>query len=250
MTQATVEFFELDPKITYIKAYGLQRSGTNFATHFINENFENTKVLVNLAGWKHGYYAAPWILGEEVHVLVVSKNPYAWLVSLYNYWGVNRKRNVGPDLTGVPFEEFVRNKVYFEKTQNIPFLIRASNPIQHWNNMYFHWSSIHLVGKKLHLMQYEKIITYPNESLQEISQSFDIKPKGELATICDKTLEPSGETVSISQENWSSKDYYLNQEFINFYTPELLEFVNEELDMDVMLQFGYDYIPPEMAKKD
>ena len=133
--------FELDPSTEYIKIHGLQRSGTNYVSHLINENFENTKVLVNTGGWKHGFYMAPWVLGKEVHVVVVVKNPYAWLVSVYDYW-TTRRLNVGPDLRGVPFTDFVRNRIYFEKQRDVPYLFRASNPVQHWNDMCFHWTSI------------------------------------------------------------------------------------------------------------
>lgn len=243
--EATVEFFDLDPNIQYVKAYGLQRSGTNYVTHFINENFENVKVLVNLAGWKHGPYAAPWILGQEVHVVAIAKNPYAWLVSLYKYWGPESKINIGPDLDGIAFEEFVTCKVYFEKTKNIPYLLRASNPVQHWNNMYFHWSSIRLVEKQICLISYEKLLADPTGSLDILSKIFGFKAKFETALVCDKILEPSGEDSKLSTESWTGKTYYDNQSYLEYYTPELIEFVNKELDIEMMLQFGYDYIQPE-----
>ncbi len=87
--------------MTEIKIHGLQRSGTNYLAYLINQNFD-AKALVNAGGWKHGPYMAHWELGREVHVAVITKNPYAWLVSLYNYWGPKRAKNIGPSWIDTP----------------------------------------------------------------------------------------------------------------------------------------------------
>ena len=121
----TQTIFQTEP----IKIYGLQRSGTNWLGFLIQENFKDVRVLVNEGGWKHGYYIIPWSLKKEVDIISIIKNPYSWLVSVYNYWGPDRKKNIGPNLKGVDFDTFVRNRYLGEQQKGIPFIMRAKNPV-------------------------------------------------------------------------------------------------------------------------
>jgi hypothetical protein len=248
MAKQTTEYVNIDPNIEYIKIHGLQRSGTNYLSHMVNENFHNTKVLVNLGGWKHGHYVAPWAIGKEVHVIIVAKSPYAWLWSVYKYWGPDKKLRIGPDLTGIGFDEFVRNRVFFERQRDIPFLYRARNPVDHWNNMNFHWTSLRLNNKKLYVVTYEGVLNAPERATKEIGMVLGLKQK-DVFVSSDKTFVPSGEDLKPSEQDFVSRDYYLKAGFIEHYTPELIEFVNQELDIDVMVQFGYSFITPEEATK-
>lgn len=230
-----------------IKIHGLQRSGTNYLSHLMNENFQNVKVLVNAGGWKHGHYMAPLALNQEVHVVAIVKNPYAWLVSVYKYWGPDKKLRIGPDLTGVSFEEFVRNRCYLELQRDIPYLFRSKNPVQFWNDMNFHWSSIMLMQKKICFITYESLLNGPKLTIDHIGSRLGIKTKNNFSD-SDQTFTPSGENLHLSGEKFSNKDYYLKSEWIQQYTPELLEFVNEELDMDLMVNFGYNFMSAKDLK--
>jgi hypothetical protein len=240
-----IEYVGLQEGVEYVKIYGLQRSGTNYLTYLVNENFENTQVLVNLGGWKHGTYSAPWELGQEVHVLAVVKDPYAWLVSVYKYWGPERKLRIGPDLRGVSFHDFVRNRCYFERQNGVPYLFRASNPVQHWNNMNFHWTTILMNEKKLFVLNYESLLARKEKCLEMIGTTFGLTRKSQEIIDCDTILEPADEKTKPTNRPWTSKEYFLNQGYLDFYTPETLEFVNEQLDLDLMVGFNYDYVLPE-----
>jgi hypothetical protein len=230
----------LDPSLEYIKIHGLQRSGTNYLSYLINENFENTKVLVNLGGWKHGHYMAPWSVGKEVHVVVIVKNPYSWLTSVYDYWGTSRRLRIGPDLTGVPFEDFVQNRIYVEAQKDIPYLFRASNPVQHWNNMNFHWTTIRLNSKSLFVVTYESLLSNQEQCLQQISKSFGLTRKPKLES-CDNVVLPSDEEIHIGDKKWDKERFYKNEQFMDMYSPETLKFVNDQLDLDLMIGLGYEY---------
>lgn len=230
----------LDPSIEYIKIHGLQRSGANYLTYLINENFENTKVLVNLGGWKHGHYMCPWATGKELHTLVVVKNPYSWLASIYDYWGPGRSLNIGPDLTGVPFDDFVRNRICLEPQKDIPYLLRASNPIQHWNNMNFHWTTIHLNEKSLFVITYEALLNNTEKCLDQISKSFSINRKTNVDN-CDNVVLPSGEDIHTGDKKWAKKKFYDDEKYFDLYDSQTIKFVNEQLDLDLMIGFGYEY---------
>ena len=248
-TNVHFEEHNLDPSTTYIKIHGLQRSGTNYLTFLINNNFLNTKALVNLAGWKHGPYMAPWAIGDECHILTIVKNPYAWLVSVYNYWGPNRKYNVGPDLRGVSFDTFVKNRILSAKQRDVPFLIRASNPVQLWNNMNYHWWSIRVYEKKSCIITYEKLMQDKEYSLNWIGEIFGLKRKYDYIVDSDKYFIPGGEKTLQSEEKFKKQKYYENKEYLKYYTPELIDFVNRNLDLELMINFGYKFIEPDEIEK-
>ena len=245
----TLSYFEIDPNVEYVKIHGLQRSGTNYISHIINENFEGLKCLVNVGGWKHGHYSAPWMIRKEVHVVCVVKNPYSWLVSIYNYWGPNRKKNIGPDLSGVKFEDFVRNRVFFERQNDIPYIYRAQNPIQHWNNMNCHWLSIRMNKKKLCFLSYESFLNDLSSSVKSIENALGVKRKTSEVLTTTNVLLPSGEDIKKGNESFEQTEYYLKNEFLKYYTPELLEFVNQEIDLDLMVHFGYNVFSVEDLEK-
>lgn len=230
--------FHFQNGIEYVKIHGLQRAGTNYLAHLINENFSDTESLMNVGGWKHGFYCAPWTLGQEVHVLTVVKNPYAWLLSLYKYW---KATDIGPDLSHVSFDLFIRDKAVFEMQQGIPFLYRASNPVQHWNNMNFHWLSIRLNEKKCLTVPYEALLVETHGVLNAIGRDFGLKRRPRTVSPVNK-LKASGDRPEMSDAEWTDKDYYLKEEFLKEYTPDMLKFVNDQLDPEVMNTLGYAFI--------
>lgn len=237
--------FKFEDGVEYVKIYGLQRSGTNFLSHLINKNFENTKSLVNMGGWKHGYYHSAEALGRECHVLAVVKNPYSWLVSMYRYWGPDKQKQIGMDLEGVTFSEFVRNRAIFERQKGVPYLFRAANPVQHWNDMNFHWLSIKLKEKKLSVVTYEAALMAPEWTLNTIAHTLGLtvveSSKAEFVTKCEKICLPGGEETKLSEQDWTGREFYENQEYLKEFDGPLLDFVNSQLDLDLMTHFGYQF---------
>ena len=65
---------------TYIKQYGIQRSCTNFVKVLLENNLENTTVLTNVLGWKHGphkdkidWEGKDWNVGGKLEEYVSSE---------------------------------------------------------------------------------------------------------------------------------------------------------------------------------
>jgi len=222
-----------------IKIYGLQRSGTNYVSYLMNENFINSKMLVNIGGWKHGHY----IPCDKSNVITVFKNPYAWLWSVYKYWGPDKKLNIGPNLENVSFEEFIKSKAVFEPQNSIPYLIRAANAVEYWNNMNYHWLSIRVPdGIKVANITYESTIISLHSVLLQLMDLFDLVPKCKKLKFvgCEYNFIPSGEKPKIDKDKPFSKlKYYASSEYMKHYTPELIEFVNGNLDWEVMHRLGY-----------
>ncbi len=237
---STIEQFQLDPKIEYIKIHGLQRTATNYVSFLIDQNFTNTKSLVNAGGWKHGYYCAPWTLGQEVHVAVVVKNPYAWLVSLYDYW---KTALFGPDLTDVSFEAFVRSPVVFEEAAGTPFFYRTANPVQHWNGMNFHWITLQANSKKICVVHSEALIHDAEGMVLQMAEYFGLKMAFDGPLVLDTVVPPTNETPTAGDKLFGERAaYYKEGKFFERYTRSLVDFVNSQLDPAVLSMTGYQKV--------
>lgn len=218
-----------------IKIFGLQRSGTNWLTSLLRRNFRDVDVWVNKGGWKHGYWRPS---NAKANILVVSKSPYAWLHSVYRYWGPERKLNIGPDLRDVSFRDFLGSRLVLEQQRDVPFLYRAANPIQHWNNMHLHWLSIR--GENVVQVQYEALLANIHKPLLQIMDRFNLDPISKDLKFENtmQTCLPSGEDTRLSSTNFDASHYH-QAKFMEAYDSELLAFVNQNLDPDVMKMLGY-----------
>lgn len=226
--------YKLKNDVEYIKIHGLQRSGTNYVQFLLNENLE-TEVLANIGGWKHGPYCFPWSLYQEVHIIVVVKNPYYWLFSLYNYW---KEKKLGMNLENCFFNQFLRSNTFFEQGKGIPCLYRASNPVQYWNNMNFHWCSIRMNTKKLLIIPYEAALENPEEIVNLISEELKINKKTNFK-LTTKKLEPNGEKYNFGED--FDRSIYEKKKYLEFFDNESIEFVNNELDKELMNLLRYNY---------
>lgn len=224
---AKIKTFDLEYNIEYVKIHGLQRTATNYFAHLIDNNYKKTKSLVNIGGWKHGHYCAPWVLGQEVHVLVATKNPYAWLLSLYKHL----KPSIG-------FDSFVKNPLILGEPNGAPFLLRASNPVSHWNNMNFHWMSIKTNTKKVCMLPHEEMLIDPEGMICALGNYFELE-RVDILVNPSKSVQPSEENAIVGSNEFD-KSYYFDKLYLEEYTPELLAFVNDQLDWKLMQDLRYE----------
>ena len=47
----------------------------------------------------------------------------------------------------------------------------------------------------------------------------------------------------------AGKEFYLKADYLEYFTPDLIKFVNQNLDMDLMISIGYEYFQPEDANE-
>lgn len=100
--------------ISKVIVKGERCSGTNYLRTLINLNFKSV-TTENILGWKHSYLN---VFNEEIFgsdnflVLIISRNPYEWVNSLYNNpWhlsGTNGDKFILP----ISFSEFIRYEPY------------------------------------------------------------------------------------------------------------------------------------------
>ena len=109
--------------LKYFKIYGHLRTGTNYISSLIINNFLETTIFMNIGGWKHGkiieypnndelvntvniitkknidiYKTINLFKNNNVKFIVMIKNPYMWIcsVSIFTKKVINRRFVITP----------------------------------------------------------------------------------------------------------------------------------------------------------
>jgi hypothetical protein len=223
-----------------IKLFGLQRTGTNFFRVAMESNFDVT-VLMNDRGWKHGHLS---IADIDIPIVVLVKNPYSWLSSMYRYMSSHgAQKNLRPD----SFSDFIRSEFTMNcdisigsppnEQKKVSFQILSKNPVVHWNSFYWHWRSVG--GVDVRQLKYEDLLDDPKNHLSAIANRCGLSSKGNFG-IPDRETRPS-------QDGWkhklgdkfTKKNYYLKDEFMSEFEESDKQFVEQELNGSLMEEYGY-----------
>lgn len=213
-----------------IKQFGCMRSGTNIAQITLMENYE-VVVYANIGGWKHGRYS-PEIQKRELNLLISVKNPYAWLCSAYRFLRIQ-----------TTFPEFIRNlRELRNPTQD--YTETFKNPIQLWNVMNKHWVNIRLKNHKLFIIRHEDLLQ-PGLVFPPIERALNLRRK------TPQLVMPQNATAAYD-DNYTTelafagplfdRGYYLGHSYLSYFTKRDLDFVNSELDNDLMKRLKYEKI--------
>jgi hypothetical protein len=231
-----------------IKQFGLHRSGTNFLRVILQENYQ-VMVLSNEGGWKHGPYEVQERLGRELDCAVCVKNPYAWLVSLYKY------RHPEKD---IPFPDFVREPIHIIGPDGPDRAIDKPNPVRLWVEMNEHWLSVKLQSHSLFVFAYEKVLAAPRESTRGLAKALKLERRVPLTHRLKTMVGAAAEEpefyvpprqLGALRDHYKKKNladgttfdpgHYTRQEYFKAFTPDLLDFVNENLQPDLLTRLGY-----------
>ena len=203
----------MSDKPQVVKQYGLQKSGTNYLKHLLEENF-HVQVLVNKGGWKHGAYRLPSLLGRELNCMVSTKNVLAWLFSMWKYSGKS--------------EKFV------------PFVMRGTM-VEHWGVMHRNWlhAAEKLTKPKMVFIRYEDVLVHPGNAMGQAAEALDLGPR--------KTAvfwTPKGELTSTGSQRKKHFDprFYRQEKYRAQYNKKLLAFVRENVDPGVVAALGYEAV--------
>jgi hypothetical protein len=150
-----------------VKIQGLMRSGTNHLQFMVERNF-NIKAMVNDHAWKHGEINTT----IDAYHLIIFKNIYAWISSLYDY---SKTNNFFPESKEKNFSQFIQsNFLFLEETAEI----RKDNPIQLYNDMQNSWLEANCEKDKLWI-KYDNLILLPEKQMKTISSFIKTTIKNE-----------------------------------------------------------------------
>ena len=234
-----------------LKIYGERNTGTNYLAKLIEKNFE-VKILkgqiskgsiftfsewtkdlffrisrnINL-GWKHSVIDEKLVLNHKSKPIVITltKNPYSFLLSLYNrpYHYKGNKPN--------SFLSFLKEKWTLTDRDNCK-LKSLDSPIDLWN--FKNKSYIDLLDSYSNclIFTYEELLENPDKVIVSISEKLNIFFKEKFKNYDDSTKNDNKKFNDY-------QNYYLNELWAKELNDDEIIFINSKLDLNVLSFFGY-----------
>ena len=143
----------------------------------------------------------------------------------------------GPDLRDVSFGEFCTQPCYLERQQGVKYLSRAASPVDHWNNMNFHWSSRMAGGEVIHL-RHDDLIRDPEGAIEYTAERAGVVMNDKFVNT-EFRIPPQVEHP-IPGNTIFDETHYVDRAYMKEFDQDLLHEVNRRLDPSVMSLLGYE----------
>ncbi|MEW6079401.1 MAG: hypothetical protein AB1724_16465 [Thermodesulfobacteriota bacterium] len=243
-----------------IKIYGERNTGTNYLGRLIDLNL-NARQLPGVVppfisklqkilpgneiirdlyfslsfssnlGWKHtrvspaALKTSP-LVNSNLVILTVTRNPYAWLLSLYRR-PYHQRYADNPS-----FETFLQRPWKTTRRDNTGRILK--NPVELWNiknNAY-----LGLQGLAALNLTAEGILADPAGVMKQISGRFSIPRRTDRFVDHERSTKDRGKDVHYY------RDYYLNEKWKSDLSAGALAIINEFVDRRLMDYFGYQIL--------
>ena len=235
-----------------LKLYGERHTNTNYLQQLISLNFKCewvegvvptwrrslerfgvtgardryfAKTRSSNLGWKHSA-ADPKDDFSQVLAITLTKNPYAWVVSMH------RRPYHLNNAEGLSIDEFVQQEW---QPLGRDHLNKSTVSIgELWNLKNRSYFSIP-EGVSLHLTS-EEVQLKPRDAVQKIAAFLDQPAPAVLQDVEKSTKKRADRDASYY------RDYYARELWRQSLTDEALNVLNRELDRELMSKFGYEVI--------
>lgn len=223
--------------IKYFKIYGQMRTGTNYISTILINNFLDTNVFMNVGGWKHGKLiefpnnielvnkvvqitinnididkTIDLFTKNNVNFLVIVKNPYMWINSV---------------------------SVYKQKEINYEFIIEN---ISIWNEIYSNYKYYIECGKA-YLVKYEELLEKPYETLDKIKNKFNLTKKNLEYILENNVLHANNDSnIGKIKNVIFDKNKYINPIISDYLSNDIIRNINENIDVSLMKFYDYELV--------
>lgn len=184
-------------------------------------------------GWKH-MCPAPERIGAsglaEVRFVIVVKNPYSWLLSLFR-----SPYHVGG--RDADFETFLHRRLpVMETRENIG--ARALTPVEVWNRKGQGYLALQAAAARAIIVPYEDFLRDEAAIIARIADRLEIARRPDFQSIASGVKRSNR---SITREEYV--DYYLNERWKADLSAENIRNINSLLDPALMAALHYDFLP-------
>lgn len=221
----------------YFKIYGQMRTGTNFISTILKDNFFDTKVFMNVGGWKHGKIVEipnekelintvdehtkkninipdtiNLFKNNSVKFILMIKNPYMWINSIC--------------------------KFEHKSLEDSSFIIEQ---IKTWNSLYTNYKK-YIENKKAYLIKYENLIKDPSYILEDMTKEFNLKRKFNNSFKLETKILHANSDINIgdcNNENFD-KTKYINPNIGKVLSKNTIKIINNHIDFSLMKFYNYD----------
>ncbi len=237
----------------HLAVIGCFRSGTNYTKALLELNYE-CRVTNNVFGWKHGL--VPIVSNEAKSnfnntcdgVFFVTKNPFSFLFSLFNY-----HKNAGLNIIAEKeFIDFIREDiVIFDQAQPHSPRLKFRNPIELWNFMNWHYVSVHNIKH----VRYEMLVANPETITEKLARKLGlIKKRGDFIDLEKKVKRMNDSQIFTSPDEFQSnetfsKNLYLDADYMKTFTQQDVSYVMKQLDYGLAESLGYADIISDLTER-
>jgi hypothetical protein len=238
----------------FIKVFGERNSGTNYLESLVRRNFTLsilpgkvnpafrrlkefeiirylyfTTTFNTFFGWKHAQINPKLINGiaksNETLFLVITKNPYSFLLSLYKRPYHQRSRKAD-------FASFIQsrwNATYFENGPKF-----YESPIELWNAKQASYLEFMSSNFNVYMIRYEDLLLDPEDIFNKVRTKFNLSKSDKFFT--NASMSMKGE----ADKDFSYyKEYYLHERWREKLTHEHISTINSRLNPDIVTRLGY-----------
>jgi hypothetical protein len=223
--------------IKYFKIYGQMRTGTNYISTLLLNNFLDTNVFMNLGGWKHGKLIEypnrielinkvdittkhnieidkiiDLFKNNNVNFLVIIKNPYMWIHSMSIY-----------------------------KKQEITSLF-VIEYITIWNEIYSNYK-YYIENERAYLVKYEALLEQPIETLDKIKKKLNLIQKNTEYIIENNILSANDDyNIGKIKNKIFNKNKYIKPNIYQYLSNDIIRIINENIDISLLKYYNYDLV--------
>ena len=199
-----------------VKQFGIQRSGTNYIRQLLLDNVVEVHIYEHQFGSKHAVPLGgkgintwaekrgrkPLTIEDDVHPIIIIKNPYSWYQSIERFRGSKFSFNA----------EYARyNKIY-----------------KAYKRLYLKGHPVFTDG---HIIQYEKLLEDPRKEITIIAEKFG-------ADLYRQFKNPN-KVIMSNQFTDDRKKFYLAND--NFgLSDDIIDKITQAVDWDVIEFYGYE----------
>jgi hypothetical protein len=208
-----------------VKPHGQLRCGTNYLTRVLRENFAVSVCESDECGWKHG----PMHGDPALSYVLVTKDPYSWLVS-FRRWEEIHNRSRVPSLA-----TFLQTPVSHRR---LGATWGASDPLDAWNRSYGTWivQTRELGGL---VIRYERLLTDFDETLHEVERHLQaVLLHEEFVNVTERvdTWATPRKRPALDLRS------YVDSAARATFDDDALQLVRERIDTDLARALGYSII--------
>lgn len=226
---------------------GERGTGTRFLRKILNYYFDSSFENIHSSefdsdgyyGWKHGY-----IFEEEINklnqdkviVCIINKDIFSWLLSLHsNPYELKSRRT------------YSKLESFFGKKNDLKTFIQPSHELydnyESWVKGFYKKEGIYDSYTSVYDLRYKKYKSMFNGKIERkiyfkyedlLSNHFNI-----VEAISEKYNLEIIKTRNEEFDLYPKRNFYLNKEYMNFYTPKMIKTVEQNINLNFENKMGY-----------
>ena len=232
-----------------IAIQGLFRTGTNFTKSILENNY-HCQTSFTTFGWKHSFI--PELAGNQKTkkydlCILVTKNPFSFLVSLFNYHVKEKMNIIAPNT----FDEFLSSRIIIYNSHNPDSQrFKFKNPIEMWNQLNFNF----LHTKNTTHICYEDLINSPQLLIEQAVKGLNlrVKNKGSFVIPSQKVKRLGDSAPGKNINDYTTKDKfnstsYQKHAYMKEFSTDNISFILSNIDFDLVEQLDYKTLITELT---